>query len=173
MTVFYSSADLMERISSDAYRAEKLAAREKAAQERVEARREAKARKAFVALIHREAISAASRASAIGVVITKTSVSFEVFSGEYLGRVGLTPGDIMSSARSCTLMRVRRIVFWVGFNRCHRSLSWLGRRMLRDHSSVMHSVRKIDRLIEDRGLAVPSDPLAAALYLNRELGGVQ
>lgn len=85
-------------------------------------------------------------------------------------RVG--PQLITSACQRQDVATTRQIVCWVGMMRCLSTLKQVGRTLSRDHSTVFHAVRKIGHLIEERGLAVPSDPVAAALYLNRELGGV-
>lgn len=85
----------------------------------------------------------------------------------------VVPQTITSASQRQDVATTRQIVCWVGMMRCLFTLKQVGHTLSRDHSTVLHAVRKISRLIEERGLVVPSEPVAAALYLNRELGGVQ
>lgn len=87
--------------------------------------------------------------------------------------LGISTGELLSQRRTSTLLLARHTMCWVGVRRCQKTYAQIGKLLDRDHTTVLHGVRKIDRLIAERGLTVPADPMSAALYLNRELGGVQ
>ena len=62
--------------------------------------------------------------------------------------------EIQSSRRARTVARPRQIAMYLAKQLTSRSLPEIGRKFDRDHTTVMHAVRKVEELIiEDKSLA--------------------
>lgn len=59
---------------------------------------------------------------------------------------GVTRQDILSARRGRAVARPRQVVMWVAVRTTARTLSEIGRIMSRDHTTVIHAIRTIDRL---------------------------
>jgi hypothetical protein len=67
---------------------------------------------------------------------------------------GISRNDILSPRRDKDVVRPRQVAAYLSKELTCRSLPEIGRRMDRDHSTIIHSVRRINqRLAEDNGLA--------------------
>ena len=72
--------------------------------------------------------------------------------------------EMQSSRRARTVARPRQIAMYLAKQLTSRSLPEIGRKFDRDHTTVMHAVRKVEELImEDSGLAENVDALRRAL----------
>lgn len=59
----------------------------------------------------------------------------------------LTPRDLISSRRTQNVVRPRQIVMWLAKNLTTRSMPYIGKRLNdRDHTTVLHGVRKIEAM---------------------------
>jgi len=99
--------------------------------------------------------------------------TFHAFFGAFCRAIYLEKLQVTASVQTASITTTRQIICWMGVRRFGRSSPAVGAAVERHYTSVLHGVSKIDRLIAERGLTVPADPMAAAIYLNRELGGVQ
>ena len=99
--------------------------------------------------------------------------TFYAFVGSFCREIGISKSEITTQHRAKRITLTRHVTYWIGVRRFYRSYPAIGKMLDRDHTSIIHGVRRIDALIEANGLQVASDPMPAALYLNRELGGVQ
>ena len=59
----------------------------------------------------------------------------------------VTPSAIRSGSRKASLARPRQIFCWIAHRRLGRSLPWIGQIISRDHTTVLHGVRRVDRAI--------------------------
>lgn len=67
---------------------------------------------------------------------------------------GVSRHNILSARRTANLVRPRQVVAWLCKELTLRSLPEIGRRMNRDHTTILHSIRRVnERLAEDNGLA--------------------
>ncbi len=74
--------------------------------------------------------------------------------------------EMQSSRRARTVARPRQIAMFLAKQLTSRSLPEIGRKFDRDHTTVMHAVRKIEELIvEDSALAESVDSLRRALEI--------
>lgn len=74
--------------------------------------------------------------------------------------------EMQSSRRARTVARPRQIAMFLAKQLTSRSLPEIGRKFDRDHTTVMHAVRKIEELItQDNSLAESVDSLRRALEL--------
>ncbi len=72
--------------------------------------------------------------------------------------------EMQSSRRARTVARPRQIAMYLAKQLTSRSLPEIGRKFDRDHTTVMHAVRKVEELIvEDHSLAENIDSLRRAL----------
>ena len=72
--------------------------------------------------------------------------------------------ELQSSRRARTVARPRQIAMYLAKQLTSRSLPEIGRKFDRDHTTVMHAVRKVEELIvEDTSLAENVDDLRRAL----------
>lgn len=72
--------------------------------------------------------------------------------------------ELQSSRRARTVARPRQIAMYLAKQLTSRSLPEIGRKFDRDHTTVMHAVRKVEELIvEDQSLAESVDILRRAL----------
>ena len=72
--------------------------------------------------------------------------------------------ELQSSRRARTVARPRQIAMYLAKLLTSRSLPEIGRKFDRDHTTVMHAVRKVEELIvEDTSLAENIDTLRRAL----------
>ena len=72
--------------------------------------------------------------------------------------------ELQSSRRARTVARPRQIAMYLAKQLTSRSLPEIGRKFDRDHTTVMHAVRKVEELIvEDSSLAENVDDLRRAL----------
>ena len=72
--------------------------------------------------------------------------------------------EMQSSRRARTVARPRQIAMYLAKQLTSRSLPEIGRKFDRDHTTVMHAVRKVEELImEDVSLAENVDALRRAL----------
>ena len=72
--------------------------------------------------------------------------------------------EMQSSRRARTVARPRQIAMYLAKQLTSRSLPEIGRKFDRDHTTVMHAVRKVEELIvEDASLAESVDALRRAL----------
>jgi chromosomal replication initiator protein len=63
---------------------------------------------------------------------------------------GVNRGDLLSSRRNRSIVRPRQIGMWLAKSLTARSLPEIGRRFGgRDHTTVLHAIRKIDSLLQD------------------------
>lgn len=71
-------------------------------------------------------------------------------------------GDLMGARRAASIVFPRHVAMWICRTaRPDRSLPDIGRRFGgRDHTTVLHAIRKIDRLIDEGSLTIP-EPLLA------------
>ena len=68
------------------------------------------------------------------------------------------------SLPACTVARPRQIAMYLAKQLTSRSLPEIGRKFDRDHTTVMHAVRKVEELIlEDASLAENVDALRRTL----------
>jgi len=167
-TVFMTSAQLLAKIAASEAAAAARAAESRKADERRARRRESARRR-------REQMRAAIKATdALELPVAVVGHgAYIAFLRQFCLATGVPAAGLVSQHRQAPITATRHIAGWIGVRRYHRSYPLVGRVMDRDHTTILHSVRKIDRMIAERGLTVPADPMAAALYLNRELGGVQ
>ena len=62
--------------------------------------------------------------------------------------------ELQSSRRARTVARPRQVAMYLAKQLTSRSLPEIGRKFDRDHTTVMHAVRKVEELIiEDQSLA--------------------
>lgn len=62
----------------------------------------------------------------------------------------VTKADLLSSCRARTLVRPRQIAMYIAKVMTGRSLPEIGRRFgNRDHTTVLHAVRKIEAMVKD------------------------
>jgi len=61
---------------------------------------------------------------------------------------GLEVSDIYSDRRAQRVARARQIVCWLARAHTYMSLPQIGRRLRRDHTTVLHAVQTIDRRIQ-------------------------
>ena len=72
--------------------------------------------------------------------------------------------EMQSSRRARTVARPRQVAMYLAKQLTSRSLPEIGRKFDRDHTTVMHAVRKVEELIlEDSSLAENVDSLRRAL----------
>lgn len=72
--------------------------------------------------------------------------------------------EMQSSRRARTVARPRQIAMYLAKQLTSRSLPEIGRKFDRDHTTVMHAVRKVEELIlEDASLAENVDALRRTL----------
>jgi hypothetical protein len=72
--------------------------------------------------------------------------------------------DILSERRTARVVLPRQIAMYLAKVLTLRSLPEVGRRMNRDHTTVLHAVRKIERLVHiDHALAAEIDAIKAEL----------
>ena len=72
--------------------------------------------------------------------------------------------ELQSSRRARTVARPRQIAMYLAKQLTSRSLPEIGRKFDRDHTTVMHAVRKVEELIvEDQALAESVDALRRSL----------
>ena len=63
---------------------------------------------------------------------------------------GVNRGDLLSSRRNRSIVRPRQIGMWLAKSLTARSLPEIGRRFGgRDHTTVLHAIRKIKSLLAD------------------------
>jgi len=75
---------------------------------------------------------------------------------------GVPVGEILGPRRTNNIVRVRQIAMWVArYARPDRSLPEIGRRFGgKDHTTVLHAVRKIDGWIKDGRVTIPDSLLS-------------
>lgn len=61
---------------------------------------------------------------------------------------GVTLADLRSSRRIAKVVKPRQIAMYLAKEMTYQSFPDIGRRFNRDHTTVLHAVRKIERLIE-------------------------
>ena len=67
-------------------------------------------------------------------------------------RYNVTRGDLISSRRTANVVRPRQIAMYLAKTLTLRSLPEIGRRFgERDHTTVLHAVRKIESLVGNDG----------------------
>jgi len=72
--------------------------------------------------------------------------------------------EMQSSRRARTVARPRQVAMYLAKQLTSRSLPEIGRKFDRDHTTVMHAVRKVEELVaEDAGLAENIDALRRSL----------
>jgi chromosomal replication initiator protein len=78
---------------------------------------------------------------------------------------GVSRADLLSSRRTANVVRPRQIAMYLAKTLTLRSLPEIGRRFGgRDHTTVLHAVRKIEGLVQgDKGLAEEIDALKRLL----------
>lgn len=88
---------------------------------------------------------------------------------------GYSVGDIISHRRRAPMVRVRHVVMYLSYRLTSMSFPEIGRLLGdRDHTTILHGVRKIERLIQFddrlsddvaaiRDLAIAADPELGAL----------
>lgn len=77
-----------------------------------------------------------------------------------VARVSGFPVEAMlGTGRRDELVFARQIAAWLARNFTSRSLTGLGSVFKRDHTTILHAVRKIDRMVSERGLRPPEDTL--------------
>lgn len=63
---------------------------------------------------------------------------------------GVTATDVVSDRRTADVVRPRQVAMYLAKTLTQRSLPWIGRQFgNRDHTTVLHSVNKIERLRKD------------------------
>jgi len=167
-TVFMTGSQLLAKIAAHEAAAAARAAEVRKADERRARRRESARRRRD----QKRAALKATDVLALPVEIVGHG-AYSAFVRQFCLAIGAPVAWLVSQHRQAPIVTTRHIAGWIGVRCYHRSYPLVGRILHRDHTTILHSVRKIDRLIAERGLTVPADPMAAALYLNRELGGVQ
>lgn len=89
----------------------------------------------------------------------RTTLVLRIVGNKY----GFSPAQIKGQSRIAPLCFARQVAFWILRQGNRYSLPEIGRRIgYRDHTSVLHGVRKIDRLMAaDPGLAAEIHALAS------------
>ena len=59
----------------------------------------------------------------------------------------VTPSAMRSVSRKAALARPRQVFCWLAHRKLHRSLPKIGQYLGRDHTTVLHAVRRVDRAI--------------------------
>lgn len=86
----------------------------------------------------------------VATVIRETALHF-----------GVTIGDLLSQRRTANIMRPRHIAMYLAKAVTLRSLPYIGSRFGdRDHTTILHAVRKVESLIEAGDAAVIADVAA-------------
>jgi chromosomal replication initiator protein len=63
------------------------------------------------------------------------------------GHFRLSVADILCPRRDVELARPRQVVMWIGRKIARRESTVIGRALGRDHTTVLHGVRVVERLI--------------------------
>lgn len=82
-------------------------------------------------------------------------------------RFGLTPETLRSDRRDARIIAPRHAAIWL-CRRANYTLPEIGRVFRRDHTTVLYSVRRVTRLIEER----PEEWGALMVMLAAEAGGM-
>ncbi|RAI42650.1 helix-turn-helix domain-containing protein [Rhodoplanes roseus] len=122
-------------------------------------------------LLHRGAdgaapdLAAAERAIGDLVGVRRPNPSIETIQRVVGRRYHVTPLDIRSARRTANLVKPRQVAMWLAKTMTLRSLPEIGRRFGgRDHTTVLHAFRKIERLRDDdEELAAELQSLAQAI----------
>jgi len=69
--------------------------------------------------------------------------------------------EILGRSRKTGIAEVRQIAFWLARRFTGRSLPSIGEAFDRDHTTILHGVRLVDRFIEDHLIAPPEDTVEA------------
>lgn len=89
--------------------------------------------------------------------------------GEIAHEHGVAPADLTGAARTATIVRPRAILIWVLRRATDWSLPRIGLVVDRDHSSVLHAIRTVDRWRSaDSITAEHTDALLARARIARE-----
>jgi hypothetical protein len=64
-------------------------------------------------------------------------------------RCGVSTIDIQSARRDRTAARPRQLVMWLARHTTLLSLADIGRALARDHTTVMHGIRRVDELLRE------------------------
>lgn len=109
------------------------------------------------------------------------SVSREVIVSAVAETFNVLPKDILSRSRRRRFTLPRHVAMWLCLRSGKRSTTQIGRLFGRDHTSVMHARRHVDKLItegkpigrtaillaKNLGIEPPAEPLAGAVdYLS-------
>lgn len=84
-------------------------------------------------------------------------------------RFGITLLDMTSERRTANLVKPRQIAMWLAKDITKRSLPYIGTRMGgRDHTTILHGIRKIERLREcDPTMREETDQIKADFLASR------
>lgn len=84
-------------------------------------------------------------------------------------RFGQSWADVSGTCRKPGLVIARQTIAWVGVSRCRKSLPYVAQIMNRDHSTILHSRRRVDAMIDEIGLSpLADDPVEAGFVVWRE-----
>lgn len=67
---------------------------------------------------------------------------------------GVTRNDIAGPWRNVKVVAARQMVFWVLRNSTQLSLTQIGSYTQRDHTTILHGIRKVDSLLGDRAAEI-------------------
>lgn len=80
-------------------------------------------------------------------------------------RRGFRWAELTGGCRAIDLIIIRQAVAWVGVRVCGKSHPYVGQVLNRDHTTILYSVRKIDRFLERIGVTPPDDPVEAGVVI--------
>ena len=59
-------------------------------------------------------------------------------------KLDVQESELYSASRMPRVTTARFVIAWIGYRRLNKSYHWLGHRLKRDHSTIVHSVRTVD-----------------------------
>ena len=62
---------------------------------------------------------------------------------------GVEAFEVMSGSRTADLVRPRQVLCWIAHRRIGRSLPFIAHFIRRDHTTVLHAVKRVDRAIKE------------------------
>jgi hypothetical protein len=78
---------------------------------------------------------------------------------------GMLPESIVAPSRKAREVAIRQIAMWLSYRTGRYPLKELGRRFKRDHTTVLHAVKQVDKLLHDVEGVIPADQTEALFKL--------
>lgn len=102
------------------------------------------------------------RAESLGQSVVD-DVSFSEIIATVATQTGVPIRDLKSGRRTDVTVFARHIVSWLGVNCTPLSLPAIGLRMNRDHTSILHGARLVDRVASLEGIIMEVEPTGAEI----------